>query len=194
MADLYDVNNVVVGKAVLWLAPWVLGSIEPPPADDQALFAEYPEPWIGAGGTDEGFKLTVDSSTQDITIEEQSTPAQRTIEAKTIAIEAALAEDTIASMQFAYGGNITTVAAGPAQPGKTRLQFSDDLKFWVGVLETANKFGLPRRYYVEKLVAGGSVETSFRRAAAARLYPVNFGSICAPSGIHIDEITAPATP
>lgn len=194
MALLYDVNNVVVGDARLWLAPWTEDTPPTPPADTVALFDTYPSPWKGAGGTDEGFKLTIDSNTQDISIEEQSTPVYRTVESKTCQIEAALAEDTVQSMQWAYGGNVVTTAAGPTQPAKSVLTLSDDLQVWSAVLETKNKFGMARRIFVPKMISAGSVETSFRRASDKRMYPLTLGSICATSDIQITELTAPATP
>lgn len=193
MADLYDVNNVVVGKAVLWLAPWDAVTPPDPPADTVALFDVYPSPWKGAGGTDEGFKITIDANTQDINIEEQSTPVARNVDTRTVTIEAALAEDTMQSMQWAYGGNVVTTAAGTGQPGKSVLTLNDDLQVWSAVLETKNSFALPRRYFIPKMVSAGSVEVSFRRAAAKRMYPLTLGSICATGDMQFTEITAPAS-
>lgn len=194
MAVLYDVNNVVVGPAALWLAPWDADTPPTPPADTVDVFTAFVPPWLGGGATDEGYKITFDANTQDINIEEQSTPVFRSVETKTVTIEASLKEDTVQSMQWSYGANVTTTAPGAAQPGKSVLTLTDDLQIWSVVLETKNAHGMARRYFIPKMVSAGSVETSFRRAADAHMYPLSLGSICATGDITITEITAPPSP
>lgn len=196
---LYDANNVVVGNAVLRLAPWVLGDVEPNVADDVPLFSQdigdWPDPWFSAGATDEGFKLNVDTSTTTVTIEEQSTPVGETVEGKAIAIQAALAEDTMQSMRLSWGGsNIVVAAAASGVPGTEKMTLTDDIKYYTAILEMANKFGLARRIYIPKTSVTGSGDTAFRRAADKRLYPLSVSSICAPTEIEVVDVVAPALP
>lgn len=191
--SLYNSQNVVVGDAMLYLQPYDPDTPPVLPEDTVPLWTAYDAPWVYAGATDEGFKITFDSSTQDITIEEQSTPVKRSIESKTVQIEAALAEDTIQTMAWAYGGNVTTTAPGASVYGKSVLTLSDELVEFAAILECANKFGMARRIIVPRVMSAGSVETSFRRAADKRMYPITLGSVCPPNEIQIIELTAEPT-
>lgn len=195
---LYNANNVTVGHAVLWLAPWL--PTEPPTelvADNTPLFdvdAWETAGWFGPGATHEGYKIAVETSTTTITIEEQSTAVLEAIEGKTISIEAALAEDRLTTIQLSWGGSdIATTAATASDPGVERMNLSDELQYFVGALETKNFAGLARRFYIPKLSATGSGDTEFRRAADKRTYPVKLTSLCKPSEIEIIDIVAPAT-
>jgi hypothetical protein len=195
--SLYDANNVVVGNAVLWTTPWLA-----PPATKTVVADTVPlfdvttwetALWVSAGATNEGFKVNVETSTTTVTIEEQSTPVDETIEGKTISIEAELAEDTLQTMSWTWGGGtIVTTAPGAGTPGTSKMSLSDNLKYVTAVLEMRNFKGLARRIYIPKMSIGGSGETSFRRSADKRLYPVRLSSLCKPSDIQIIEITAPA--
>jgi hypothetical protein len=195
--SLYNADNVVVGDAVLWVVPW-----ENPPialvADDSVLFDNTDWEaltYVMAGATHEGFKINVDTSTTTIMIEEQSTPVAETVEGKSIAIEAALAEDTLETMQLAWGGgDITTVAAASMVTGTKKMSLVDDTQYYTVGLEMRNTFGLARRIYIPKVSATGSGDTAFRRAADKRTYPIRFASICAPSEIEIVDITGVALP
>lgn len=195
---LYDPDNVVTGQAVLMLTPWVLGAVEPMPDDDTPLFTPADAAWadwVSAGATNEGFKTNVDVSTTQITIEEQSTPVDERQESKTIGVEAELAEDTLVTVKYAWGGSaITIVPASAGVMGSQKMVLSDDVAYWTYVLETRNKYGLPRRVYVPKASMIGSGETSFRRAADKRMYPVRLTTLCRPQDIQIVELTAPALP
>lgn len=198
---LYNADNVVVGHAVLYLARLASRATAPVGlvADTTPLFSESEShwpvaTWTVAGATNEGYKVTVDTSTTTVTIEEQSTPVDEQIEAKTISIEAALAEDTLQSIQLAWGGGtITTAAAGPSTPGTQKMRLSDDVVYYTAVLETRNKYGLARRFYIPKATLVGSGDTNFRRSADKRTYPLRVQSLVKPSDIQIVEITAPAT-
>lgn len=196
---LYNADNVVVGNAVLRLAPWVLGDVEPNIADDVPLFStsdtDWPDPWFSAGATDEGFKLNVDTSTTTVTIEEQSTPVDETVEGKSLSIEAALAEDTMIAMQNSWGGGtIVTTAAASAVPGKQVMPLDNNIKYVTATLEMKNNKGFARRIYIPKMSLYGSGETSFRRSAAKRLKPIRLTSLCPPDQIVITDITAAALP
>lgn len=196
---LYNPDNVVVGNAVLRLIPWVLGDVEPNVADTIELFSEdiadWPNPWFSAGATDEGFKLNTDTSTTTVTIEEQATPVGETVEGKTIAITAALAEDTMQSLRLAWGGSdITVAAAASGVPGTNKMTLTDQVSYYTAILEMSNKFGLARRIYIPKTSVTGSGDTSFRRAADKRLYPLSVTSICKPSEIEVVDVVAVALP
>lgn len=197
--DFYNADNVVVGHAMLMLTPWVLGAVEPMIDDDTPLFtpahANWGVDWVSAGATNEGFKVNVETSTTQITIEEQSTPVGETIESKAIGIEAVLAEATLESMRYSWGGSdITVTAAASGQPGKRTMTLSDDIEYYTGILETRNFNGRARRLYVPKMSITGSGEVSFRRAADKQMFPIRAASLCKPSEIEIVDITAAALP
>lgn len=195
---LYDPDNVKVGNAVLMLTPWILGTVAPIPADTVPLFVPGNAgwaSWVSAGATNEGFKVNVDVSTTQITIEEQSTPVDERQESKTIGLEAELAEDTLASVKYAWGGSaITVVAPASGTPGTSKMVLADDVAYWTYCLEMQNKQGLARRLYVPKASLIGSGETSFRRASDKRMYPIRLTTLCRPQDIQIVDITAPALP
>lgn len=193
---LYDSNNVVVGHAVLWLSPWTLaGPNATLPADTVPIFtpASWPDPWRSVGATNEGFKVNVETSTTVVTIEEQTTPTAERIEGKNMNIEAALAEDTLETIKTSWGGGtIVTAAAASGVPGTKKMSLTDDLTFYVAALETRNQYGLARRIFIPKVSASGSGETSFRRSADKRMYPLRITAVCPPSQIQIVDIVAAA--
>jgi len=195
---LYNADNVVVGEAYLYLIPWVKGSVEPLIDDDTPLFdvaAWELAGWQTAGATHEGFKTNVEVSTTTITIEEQSTPVAERVESKGITIEAALAEDTLDTIRLSWGGGtITTTAAASGTPGTKKMSLTDDITYWTAALEMRNSFGLARRIYIPKASLTGSGETSFRRSADKRTYPVRLASISKPSEIQIVDVVAAALP
>lgn len=193
MANLYDSNNVVVGRATLWYAPYLPALPTPLVADSVALFATYPAPWTGIGATEEGFKVNVDTSTQTHMIEEQSSPVTETVESRTISIDANLVEDRLATMRLTWGGS-TLVVTAPATgvAGKSSMTLTDNLQFYTVILEAANFTGLARRIYIPKASFVGSGETAFRRSSSKRMYPIKITSLSAPSEIQVVDITAPA--
>lgn len=196
--EWYNADNVVVGHAMLMLTPWVKGAVEPIVADSTPLFAPANAAWIdwvSAGATNEGFKVNVETSTTQITIEEQSTPVGETVESKAIGIEAVLAESTMESIKYSWGGGtITTTAASSGTPGTDKMTLSDDITYFTACLETRNYNGFARRLYIPKASITGSGEVSFRRAADKQMYPVRVASLCKPSEIQIVDITAAALP
>jgi hypothetical protein len=194
---LYDPDNVVVGQAMLMITPWVLGAVKALPADATTLFtpghANWLD-WVSAGATNEGFKVNVDVSTTQITIEEQSTPVDERQESKTLGLEAELAESTIETMKYGWGGGaITVTAAGVGVYGKRSMVLSDAVAYWTYVLETRNKQGMARRLYVPKASLIGSGETSFRRASDKQMFPIRLTTLCKPEDIQIVDITAVPT-
>lgn len=194
--QLYNANNVVVGEAYMFLHPWDENAVAPLIPDETPLFdvaVWEAAGWIAAGATHEGFRANVETSTTTITIEEQSTPVAERVESKGVTFEAALAEDTLESIRLSWGGaDITTTAAGTGTVGTRKMVLSDAIEYWVAALEMRNAFGLARRIYLEKASATGSGETSFRRSADKRTYPLRVTSICPPSGVQIVDVVAPA--
>lgn len=187
---LYDSNNVVVGNAVLWYTPWLLAT-KTQVADTVAVFTTTTweaAGWIGAGASDEGFKVNVDASLNDVMIEEQSTPVTTTVESRTINIEAALAEDRLETMKLAWNGGTITAVAGP--PAKDTMSLQDVQNFYTVCLEMRNYLGFARRIYIPKVTVNGSGDTEFRRAADKRMFPVRFSSNCPPSSILITDMKA----
>lgn len=197
---LYDASNVVTGHAVLRLARLASRGATPIAnvKDSIPLFSEaeadWPAAtWFSAGATNEGFKAVLDTSTTTTTIEEQSTPVDEQIEAKTLSFEAALAEDTLKSISLAWGGGeIVTFAAAVGTPGGQRMTLSDVVNYYTAILEMRNKFNMARRIYIPKTTLVGSGDTNFRRAADKRTYPLRIQSLSAPPQIVITELTTPA--
>jgi hypothetical protein len=197
--DFYNADNVVVGHAMLMLTPWVKGAVEPMVDDDTPLFAPddagWGADWLSVGATNEGFKVNVETSTTQITIEEQSTPVGETVESKAIGIEAVLAESTMQSIKYSWGGGaITSTAAASGQPGTEKMSLSDDIEYFTATLETRNYNGFARRLYIPKVSITGSGEVSFRRAADKQMFPVRAASLCKPSEIEIVDVVAAALP
>lgn len=193
---LYDQDNVVVGEAVLMVTPWVKGAVKPIVADATPLFAPANAAWLdwlSVGATNEGFKANIEASTTQITIEEQSTPVDERQETKSVGIEAELAEDTLEVIKYSWGaGTITVTAAGAGVTGTKKMTLNDTIAYWTYTLEMRNLYGLARRIYVPKASMLGSGETSFRRAADKRMYPVRLTTLCKPTEIQIVDVTAPA--
>lgn len=182
-------TNVIVGEATLYIGPANTAM----PDDTVALGEAWPVGWTYIGATDAGVTLTVSTNTQDITIEEQSTPALVTVTSKDVTVACALAEDTIANMKTAYGGGtLTTQVAATGTIGKSTLTLSDTLDQLAVGFEGVNPEGFFRRVYIPVVVSVASVGTSYRRAAAKRMYPISLRAICAPSSIEIVDMTAAA--
>jgi hypothetical protein len=196
--DFYNADNVVVGHAMLMLKPWVAAdpALDPLDFDEVPVFEPSDPAWadfVSAGATNEGFKVNIETSTTQITIEEQSTPVGETVESKAVGIEAVLAEATLESMRYSWGGGvITTQAAAAGVAGKRRMSLSDDIEYYVAVLETRNFNALPRRLFVPKVSITGSGEVSFRRSSDKQMFPIRAASLCKPSEIEIVDITAVA--
>lgn len=196
MGILYDANNVKVGVATTWICPWLQPTPTVQPLDTVTGFGTlWAAPWVQLGATDEGWKIGAQRNRQNITIEEQQIPVDSKTTDLALLIQAALAEDTMQTMQLAFGGG-TIVVTAPATgiPGNSKMFLSSlDLFYTVG-METLNKQGFARRYYIPKCTIGGSGDTEFRRAAGARLYPLQITAVCDPTEIKITEITAAALP
>jgi hypothetical protein len=150
--------------------------------------------WLPAGATDQGWSFTGTKQTQDITVEEQSSPAGVTMTTQSVSIAGTLAEDVMQSWQWAFNGQKLVTAAASGQPGKTRIVLSDTIARYAVCLETQNKFGMARRVYIPDCVCLDSPNVGFRRAANKRMLAVSFRSVCNINQIWVDEFTAAALP
>lgn len=187
MAPTPTTSNVIVGQATMYTAP----ANTTAPADTLADGATWLTPWVYSGATNEGVSFLVSSNTQDINIEEQSTPVMVLTTSKNIRIQATLSEDTLETMKLAYGGGtITTVAAATGVPGKKTLTLADPLDQLAVGFEGINPQGFFRRVYIPQVVSVADVTTAYRRAAGERLYAVELRAICPPSSIKIVDKTA----
>lgn len=183
--------NVLVGAATLYTAP--AGTSQP--ADTLADGATWLTPWVYAGATEEGVSLLVSTDTNDIRIEEQSTPVMVLVNAKNVRIQAALSEDTIDNMKLAYGGgSIATQAAASAVIGKKTLTLVDTLDQLAVGFEGVSPQGFFRRVYIPQVLSVADVTTAYRRAANNRAYQLELRAICPSSSIKIVDKTAAALP
>lgn len=184
MAFLYDPQNVVVGAAMGYFAP--VG--EPAPADTVKFGTPWGGEWVNPGGTEDGYRLTGDSSTQAHSIEEQPNPVLNTLETRSLGIAASLAEDTLDSLRLAFAGGTITVA-GTGLAVKTFALATDVEEFAVG-LDMATVGGITRRIIIPRASGAGSVDVAFRRSASKRLWPIQFTALCPPEDIVIKDIPA----
>lgn len=187
-----DAGNVLVGRAYTFTAPEGTAA----PADDTPAtqFADWTSPWTSIGATQEGVTWGVVQNSNDIPIEEQSTPARITINTTDISIATVLSEDTLETMKLAFGGGtITTTAPGVGQIGKKVLVLGDTVTTFALGFDAINADDFYRRVVIPKVVSIANVQTAYRRAADARRYAVTFRAICAPSDVSITEKTADAT-
>src|SRR5688500_6664360 len=98
-------------------------------------------------------------------------------------------------MIFSWGsGTIVTTAAASGVSGKSVLTLSDSLLTFVGMLETRNKQGRPRRFKLGRMMSVASTQTAFRRAADKRMYSLAIATIEPLSSVTVTDITAAALP
>lgn len=149
--------------------------------------------WTPCGATDQGWTYGTNKSTTTIDIEEQSTPVGTTISTQSVTLEASLSEDITRTLQLAYNGVLTRSAATADAPATDTVVLTDDVLYYAVALITQNYNGTPRIIYAPKWTQLSNVSTAFRRAAAKRMYPVSFATVCKPGQIQAINLTAPAT-
>lgn len=181
MGVLYNPQNVVVGLAVGFVAE--VGTALP--ADTVEFAGDWGVDWVQAGGTEEGWRLGSNTSTTPHKIEEQPNPVLTTLDSRDFNIAASLAEDTLDSMRLAFGGGTITV---DGITGVTTFTLSDGIdEFMVG-LDMMTVGGKTRRIILPRASGSGNVDVAFRRAAAKRLWPVQFTMLNKPSELIIKDI------
>ena len=185
----YTTTNVIVGAASIWTAP--INTV--PPLTSLAAGTPWLAPWVSVGATDAGLTMGVELKTVPIMIEEQPSPVDMVVDTEDVTFAFTLSEDTLASMQLAYGGGTLTVTAPSSiLPGTSSLALSPILGQVAIGFEALNTFGLARRIVIPAAVTTAKVDTAYRRAKAARLYPVTLTAVCPVGSISIVEITAAA--
>lgn len=190
-----NAKNVVVGIASAWIQPYDAALPAALPEVTLPKGADWGGNWNNLGATDQGWKLRIGTSTKTINIEEQSTPVLVLADGHTYRVTGDLAEDTLQTARWVYGGgSLVTTAAATGTPGYEVLTLQDNLESWAIGLETVNVKGFWRRYLIPAGVIGADVETSFRRANEKRMYSFDFEGICAPSEVQIQNMIAAALP
>lgn len=191
MAPTGTPSNVIVGFADLYIAPANTASPIPAVTVGSATFQPISTPWEYSGFTETGVILNVDRKTQNIMVEEQSTPVAVVDDTTDVTIDVTFAEDTIENMLNAYGGGvITTTAATANSPGQTQLVLADGLEQLAVCFTATNAFGFERLVYIPQMVSAGKVKTQYMRNKSPRLYPATFTAVCALSQIAITDLTA----
>ncbi|MGW1676034.1 phage tail tube protein [Saccharopolyspora sp. NPDC002376] len=190
----YDATKVLTGMAAIYLAPYSLETPVEMPPDTLALGEEWPAPWTPIGATTEGASFQYSRDTDTISIEEQMTPVDERTSSLTFTVEVELAQDTLQTMRWAYGGGtITTTAATASEPGISTLKISDEMEDLVLGLEGQNEFGFWRRIGVPRVKSRADVTTNYRRSANPRSYAVSLRSLVAPSQVSIRNMDAAKT-
>lgn len=149
--------------------------------------------WTPVGATDQGWKFSAAKNTQTITIEEQSTPAGMSISSQAVTIDGSLSEDIAPTLALAYNGILTKTAAGSGVAGVDEINLTDTILYYSVALITGNGKGMPRIHYAPIWNQLTNAETTFRRAADKRMYPVSFSTLCEPSQIRILDFTGAPT-
>lgn len=189
----YNPNNVNVGVASSYVAPFSLTTPPVLPPDTQALGTVWPAPWTPLGASDGGLDFTVTRKTIDIMIEEQLTQVDSVTDSMTFDMDITLAEETLQMMKLAYGGGIiATTAPSTGIPGTRTLQISSDMDSFAFGFEVKNELGLWRRILVPKVKSIANVKTTFVRAKNKRMLQVKFSSLVAPEAVVIREMSAVA--
>lgn len=184
-------TNVIVGVAQLFIAP----AGTPMISLGTAQGAPWGSPWVASGFTETGVTFNVDVKSNMIMVEEQVTPVAVTVTSTDVTIDVTFAEDTLVSMQQAYGGGVITSKAAdttstPTVDAYSTLTLSDSLEQVALGFEAVNAHGLWRRVYIPSVISGGKVKTDYLRAKSPRTYPATFTAICDPTLIQIFEATA----
>jgi hypothetical protein len=186
-------GNVVVGSAIVFTSP--VSTALPSDANLGVSSSWTGGGWSYVGATDQGVSLNWNPSTVDIRIEEQPTPVQTLVDSATIQVSFDLSEETLTGINLAYGnaGTIAVTAAGAGQPGKSVLTLSTNFAQMALAVVGKNQLGYARVLSVPTVMSAGTVSTSYRRAAAQRLYPTTLNATCAFSSIQWVDLSAPAT-
>lgn len=181
-------SNILVGFCDLYIAPLATAA----PAATKVLGVAWPSGWVSPGSTTEGVTFSRDPKTQDITIEEQSTPVLRLLDTVDITITTTLSEDTITNMLTAYGaGSVASTAATTALAGYSTLTLSDNITELMVGFEAMNAVtGCARLVVIPICTMTAKVDTVYRRAKAQRSYNLTATALCPQSSILIYEQTA----
>lgn len=189
----YSPTKVLTGMAAVYLAPYSLTTPPELPEDTVALGGTWSAPWTAIGATMEGVSFNYSRDTDQIVIEEQMTPVDERTKSLTFTVETELAQDTLQTMKWAYGGGtITTTAPGAGTPGISTLEISDEMEDLVLGLEGQNEAGFWRRILIPKVKSRADVKTAYRRSNSPRTYAISLPSLVAPSDVIIRNMDSAA--
>lgn len=184
----YSRNNVLVGMANIFVQPYSSSSPATLPADTVAINTAWTSPWVPIGATDQGATLNFQRKTTDIRVEEQQTPVQILSDSTDVAVEFDLAEDTLQTLLWAFGGGTITQITGP--PAIATLAISSNLSQFALGLEGTSPAGFFRRMLFQPCVSAGKVSAKYRRAAGKRMYTTSFQYMDKLENINIREQNA----
>jgi hypothetical protein len=180
---------------------WFVGAqvgVLPAPTQVTVTYAR----WHPIGSTDAGWSFVSNKTTQEINIEEQSTPVATTISTQTLSVQGDMAEDITSTLAMAYNMNAgfnqaaTATASAAALPGYHLLTPTDTPILYAVALIMANpvnpKYGnVPRWLYIPQATCLANATAAFRRATAKRMYTVDFSSVCPIGQIAIYNFDKP---
>lgn len=185
VAPAYARANVMVGQARCFVQPYNAGSPPALPANTVALGGTWASPWAAIGATMNGLTFNFKRDVNDIMIEEQRVPVAKLTKMTTFTFDLELSEDTLTTLQLAYGGGtLTTVAAASGQPGYQNLVVNPELQLFSFAFEAENAFGMARRVLVPIVSIVSNAKTTFRRADQQRTY-----NVAAESLVEVDQCT-----
>jgi hypothetical protein len=192
----YERRNIITGMASLFLMPYDATIPAELPPNTEPLGFDWAEPWEPVGATLEGVTVTFAREATDIRIEEQTTPVDQKTTSAGFTLSLSLAEDTLNTMRYAYGGGIIeTIAPTATEPGVMRLRISEEVEHFALGLEgqAPARTGIAtpwRRILIPDVTSVAEVETGYRRAEQQRVYPATFTSLVPVSEIDILELNA----
>lgn len=189
----YNASKVLTGLASVFLQPY--NSTTPPalPADTVALGAAWPVAWTPVGASINGASFNFQRSTDQIVIEEQSIPVDYRTKALTFTVNMDLAEDSLQTMLWSFGGGtINTTAAASGVVGTSTLAIADEMTTFGLGMEAMNDKGYWRRILIPQVKSVAQVKTAYRRSNAPRSYTVSFESMVPVGQVTIKNMDAPA--
>jgi len=191
----YNLQNVMVGQASMFLQLYNSGSPASLPAITVPLNTAWGGSWVPVGASDDGVTLNFQRNTNNILIEEQQTPALVLSDSTDVGVGIVLAEDTLTSMMNAMGGGaITVVPPASGVPGTATLQLHSDLDQYSVGFEGKSPAGYWRRALFQPCVSVGKISLKFRRAKDKRMYQTEFTYTGPLESIIIQEQNAAALP
>ncbi|WP_027947218.1 hypothetical protein [Amycolatopsis taiwanensis] len=193
LVPTYDPAKVLVGQAAMYLQPYNAASPATLPEDIVPLGTPWGGLWTPPGATMDGLSFDVKRTPQDITIEEQMTPVDQRTKSMDFTANFELAQDTLETMLWAYGGGtIVSTAASSGVPGTSVLTISDEMDNFAFGFEGVNEAGFWRRILLQPVKSVGNAKTQYRRANNQRTYAISLTALCAPSDVVIKNMDAAA--
>lgn len=196
IGELYDASGVTVGQAATLFGPadTALPDLASWDVTDPFKLDFWTSPdWTPCGATDQGWTFGADKSTQQIQIEEQSTPVKTTLTTQSISIAGSLSEDVTRTLALALNGTSVANAASASSPGYDTVHLQDEVIEYAVAMVTVNSQGFGRIIYAPRWSQLNNVSAAFRRAADKRMYAVQFSTTCDIEDIEIINFTAAPT-